>query len=125
MISAMGPPKLSSKTCKAPLCLAFSRVCGIPQWFPDPQESVFFICCMTVIAQHDRDEEEMESFRTFNDGTVPTTRMTVVPMKMQRINLEHIGKAKQPKEFRNPSWITQAPAGRHVRVGGRHPQEPN
>ena len=37
----------------------------IPQWFPNPPERRFFIRCMTLIAEHDREEEEKEDLGTF------------------------------------------------------------
>lgn len=49
------------------LYLAHSRVGddGVSQWFPDPDEQRFFIRCMNMIAEHDREKEEKEDFRSF------------------------------------------------------------
>ena len=49
------------------LYLAHSRVGDdwVSQWFPDPHERRFFIRCMSLIADHDRQEEEKEDFGTF------------------------------------------------------------
>ena len=35
------------------------------RWFPDPHERRFFTRCMTLIAEHDRKEEEKEDLGTF------------------------------------------------------------
>ena len=37
----------------------------VSQWFPDPHERRFFIRCMSLIAEHDREEEEKEDLGTF------------------------------------------------------------
>jgi hypothetical protein len=56
------------------LYLAHSRVGEhrVPQWFPDPHERRFFIRCMTLIAENDREEEERKDFGTF-DGEIDFT----------------------------------------------------
>ena len=49
------------------LYLAHSRVGGrrLSRWFPDPHERRFFTRCMTLVAEHDREEEEKENLGTF------------------------------------------------------------
>ena len=49
------------------LYLAHSRIGDdwISQWFPDQHERRFFIRCMTLISEHDREEEEREDLGTF------------------------------------------------------------
>jgi len=46
------------------LYIAHSRVGQnrISQWFPDPKERNFFIACMSLIAEHDREEVERKNF---------------------------------------------------------------
>jgi len=44
----------------------------ISQWFPDPREQRFFICCMTLIAEHERTEEK-KNFGTFQGKITPRT----------------------------------------------------
>ena len=59
------------------LYLAHSRVGGrrVSRWFPDPHERRFFIRCMSLIAEHDKGEEEKEDFGTykgeFNASNLP------------------------------------------------------
>src|SRR5258706_3669437 len=47
--------------------LAHSRVGNrrVSRWFPDPLERKFFIRCMTLIAENDREEEEEEEEKKF------------------------------------------------------------
>jgi len=51
------------------LYLAHACVGGnrVSKWFPDPHERRFFIRCMSLIAKHDRREEEEEDLGTFED----------------------------------------------------------
>ena len=37
----------------------------VSRWFPDPHERRFFIRCMTLVAEHDREKEEKEDLGTF------------------------------------------------------------
>ena len=37
----------------------------VSQWFPDPHERRFFIRCMSLIAEHDKEMEEKEDLGTF------------------------------------------------------------
>ena len=37
----------------------------VTRWFPDPRERRFFIRCMSLIARHDKEEEEEEDLGTF------------------------------------------------------------
>jgi len=63
-----GSAKFIRKT-RQDLYLAHSRVgedC-VSEWFPDPHEERFFIRCMTLIAKHDRTEEEEEDLESFED----------------------------------------------------------
>ena len=47
--------------------LAHSRVGQnrVSKWFPDPKERNFFISCMSLIAEHDREEERAVNWNTF------------------------------------------------------------
>jgi hypothetical protein len=56
------------------LYLAHSRVGDnrVSEWFPDLHERRFFIRCMTLIAENDREEEERKDFGTF-DGEIDCT----------------------------------------------------
>ena len=49
------------------LYLAHSRIGDdwVSQWFPDPHERRFFICCMALISRHDKREEEEEDLGIF------------------------------------------------------------
>jgi hypothetical protein len=56
--------------------LAHSRVGGnrISRWFPDADEQRFFVNCMILVADHDREEEKKAGFGTFKgeiDDTNP------------------------------------------------------
>jgi len=97
--------------------LAHSRVAEdcVSQWFPNPDEQDFFISCMNLIAEHDREEERAVKWKKPVKGEIDDNN----PALWRRINTKKDedtdGKSRTPPPGKGTSAVQKPVAGSRQR----------